>query len=143
MIEQAKLKPQETLEIKIDKQMKTFSFNPPINLVHQGKCLLAVSSLEATNSVFNIIDENNSFSITTPGQLNSESAEKVIVELNKLIDLRSENDIDLHVEQVTRKVIILIKNCSLSSLGMFKIEILEEFKISKYKILKIWFIDSN
>ena len=47
--------------------MQTFSFNPPINSVEEGKWLLAVSSFEATNSVFNITNENNTFSITTPG----------------------------------------------------------------------------
>ena len=62
-----------------------------------------MSSFEATNSVFTITDENNSFSITTPGHWNSESAQKTIDELNKLIDLRSQNDFDLHVEQGIKK----------------------------------------
>ena len=69
-----------------------------------------MSSFEATNSVFNITDENSSFSITTTGHWNSESAEKTIVELNKLKDLGSENDDDLRVEQVKKKGIILIKD---------------------------------
>ena len=98
MIEQTKTKPQE--EFKMNKQMQNFLINRPINLVEEGKWLLAVRSLEAANSVFVITDENNSFSITTPGHWSSESAQKTIDELNKLIDLRSENDIDLHVEQV-------------------------------------------
>ena len=54
LIEQTKTRPQETLEFKMNKQMQTFSFNPPINLVEEGKWLLGVSSLECTNSVFNI-----------------------------------------------------------------------------------------
>ena len=33
LIEQTRTKPQETLEFKMDKQIQTFSFNPPINLV--------------------------------------------------------------------------------------------------------------
>ena len=45
LIEQTKTKPQETLEFKINKQMQTFSFNPPINLLEDGKWLLGVSSL--------------------------------------------------------------------------------------------------
>ena len=64
LIEQTKTNPQETLEIKMNKQMQTFSFNSRKNLVEEGKCLLAVSFLECTNSVFNITNENNSFSIT-------------------------------------------------------------------------------
>ena len=68
LIEQTKTKPQETLEFKMNKQMQTFSFNPPINLAEEGKWLLSVSSLDCTNSVFNITNENNSFSIIIPGQ---------------------------------------------------------------------------
>ena len=53
LIEQTKTKPRETPEYKMNKQMQTFSFNPPINLVEEGKWLLAISSFEATNSAFN------------------------------------------------------------------------------------------
>ena len=102
MIEVTKTKPQETLDFKINKQMQTFPFSPPINLVEEDKMLIAVTSFEATNSVFNITNENNSFSITIPGHWKSESAEKIIVDLNNLLDLRSQNDIDLHVEQVEK-----------------------------------------
>ena len=52
----------------MNKQMQTFSFNPPINLLEEGKWLLGLSSLECTNSVFDITNENNSFSIIIPGQ---------------------------------------------------------------------------
>ena len=136
LIEQTKTKPQETLEFKMTKQMQTFSFNPPINLLEEGKWLLAVSSFECTNSVFNITDENNSFSIIIPGHYETESAEKTIDELNKLLELRSQNGIDLHVEQVRKKGLILINDYSLSSLGMFKEEILEELKKVKYNDLE-------
>ena len=67
LIEQTKTRPQEILEFKMNKQMQTFSFNPPINLVEEGKWLLGVTSFECTNSIFNILDENNSFSIDIPG----------------------------------------------------------------------------
>ena len=63
LIEQTRTKPQETLELKMNKQMQTFSFDPPINLFEEDKWLLAVSSFECTISVFNITDDNNSFSI--------------------------------------------------------------------------------
>ena len=85
---------------------------------------------------FFIIDENNTFSITSPGHWNSTHAEKTIDELNKLINLRSENDIQLHAEQVEKKSEILIKDYSLSSLGTFENEILEELKKSKYNDLE-------
>ena len=46
--------------------METFSFSPRINLSGERKWLLAVASFEATKFVFNIFEENNSFSITSP-----------------------------------------------------------------------------
>ena len=131
LIQQTKTKPRETLEYKLNTQMQTFSLNPPINLVEGGKWLLGVSSLECKNSVFNITNENISFSIIIPGHYRTESAEKTINELNKLLELRSENGIDLHVDQVRKKGLILIKDYSLSSLGPFKDEILEELKKCK------------
>ena len=95
LIEQTKTKSQETLEFKMNKQMQTFSFNPPINLVQEGKWFLAVSSLECTNSVFNFTNENNSFSIIIPGDYGTEFAKKIINDLNKILELKS---LELHVE---------------------------------------------
>ena len=65
LIEQTKTKPQETLEFKMNKQKQTFSFNPPITLLEEDKWLLAVTSFETTNSVYDITDENKSFRIIT------------------------------------------------------------------------------
>ena len=103
LIEQTKTKPQETLEFKMDKQMQTFSFNLPIDLVEEGKWLLAVSSFECTNSVYNITNENNSFSIIIPGHYQNKSDEETIDKLKKLLELRSEKGIELHVGQVRKK----------------------------------------
>ena len=100
LIEQTKTKPKETLEFKLNKQMQTFSFNPPINLVEEHKWLLGVSSLESTNSVFNITDDNNSFSIIIQGHWETEFAEKIIDEVNRLLELRS---LDLHVNEVKKR----------------------------------------
>ena len=79
---------------------QTFSFNPPLNLVEEGKWLMAVSLFDCTNSVFNISNENNSFSIIIPGHYETESAEKTIDELNKLLELRT---LQLHVEEVRKR----------------------------------------
>ena len=136
LIEQTKTKPQEKLEFKMNKQRQTFSFNPPINLVEEGKWLLAVSSFECTNSVFNITNENNSFSIIIQGHYQNESDEKTVDDLKKLLERRSENGIELHVEQVRKKGLISINDYSLSSLGMFKDEIIEELKNVKYDDLE-------
>ena len=42
---------------------------------------MAVTNFEATNSVFNATDENNSFSVSTPSYWSPEDGEKLI---NKL-----------------------------------------------------------
>ena len=86
LIEQTKTKPQETLEFKMNKQMQTFSFNPPINLLDEGEWLLAVSSFECSNSVFNITDENISFSINIPGHWETEFDRKTFAKINELIE---------------------------------------------------------
>ena len=100
LIQQTKTRPQETLEFKMTKQMQTYSFNLPINLSEKSEWLLAVTSFECTNSVFNIAHENNSFSISTPGHWNSKSAHKTIDELNQLLELRS---LELHVNEVRKR----------------------------------------
>ena len=99
LIEQTETKPQETLEFKMNKQMQTFSFNHPINLLEEGKWLLAVSSFERTNSVYKINTEKNSFSIIIPGHYQIESAEKSIDEKNNFLELRS---LELHVKEVRK-----------------------------------------
>ena len=136
LIEQTKTKPQETLEFKMNKQMQTFSFNPPINLVEEGKWLLAVSSFECTNSVFNITNENNSFSIIIPGHYQTEFAEETIDKLNKLLELKS---LELHVAEVRKrgdKIKIGDYEYKLSDFDTQKNEIIEELKNVKYNDLE-------
>ena len=67
----------------MNKQIEIFSFNPPFNLVEEGKWLLAVTSFEAMNSVFNITIEKNSFSITKPGHWFSKELQKLFTNYNK------------------------------------------------------------
>ena len=69
-------------------------------MVEEGKWLLAVSSFECTNSLFNITNENNSFSITIPGHWESKFPEKTFDELNKLLELRS---LELHAKEVRKR----------------------------------------
>ena len=136
LIQQTKTKPQETLEFKMIQSKQTFSFNPSINLVEEGKWLLAVSLFDCTNSVFNITIENNSFSISIPGHYQTASAEKIIDELNKLLELKS---LELHVKEVRERghqIIIGDKEYKLSDFDTFKEEILEELKIVKYNDLE-------
>ena len=136
LIEQTKTKPQETLEYKMNKQMQTFSFNPPIKLVEEGKWLLAVSSLECTNSDFNITNENNSFSIIIPGHYKTKFAEKVNNDLNKLYELKS---LEFCVEDVRKRGSIIKiedKEYKLSDFDTQKNVILEESRNVKYNDLR-------
>ena len=115
--------------------MQTFSFNPPINLLEEGKWLLGVSSFECTNSIFNITNENNSFSIIIPGHYQNRSDEKTIDDLNKLLELKS---LELYVEEVRKrgtKIIIRDNGYELSDFDTQKYEILEELKNVKYNDL--------
>ena len=136
LIDQTKTKPQETLEFKMNKQMQIFSFSPPLNLVGEGKWFLRMIFFECTNSVFNINNENNSLSITIPSHWETKSAEKSFDELNKVLELWSQNGFQLHVGQVRKRGVILMNNNPFSSLGTFKNEILEKLKNVKYKDLE-------
>ena len=136
LIEQTKTKRQETLEFKMNKQTQTVSFNPPINLIEEDKWLLAVSSFECTNPVFNITDGNNSFSIIITGHYQNESDEKTIDNLNKFLELKS---LELHVEEVKKrgdKIKIADKEYKLSDFDDQKYEIIEELKNFKYNCLE-------
>ena len=60
--------------------------------------------LECTNSVFNITNENKSFSNIIPGRWRVPNClpEGTIDKLRDLLKLRSENDIELLVEEVKK-----------------------------------------
>ena len=136
LIEQTKTKPQETLEFKMNKQRQTFSFNPPLNLIEEGKWLLAVCSLECTNSVFNITNENNSFSIIIPGHWEDEISEKINDEVKRLLELRS---IESHVDEVRKRGDIIkigVKEYNLSDFDNQKYEIIKELKEAEYKDIR-------
>ena len=126
-----KQKPQETFEFRTDKKMETFSFNPPTNLPEEGKWFLAVTSFEATIPIFNITKENKSFSILTPGHWNPEAGGEFISPLNKLLELKSENDTKLTVKEIGKRCtqrIIGNSGYNLAGFDHFKNEILAELK---------------
>ena len=136
LIEQTKTRPQETLEFKMTRSKHKFSFNTPLNLVEEGKWLMAVSLFDCTNSVFNITNENNSFSIILLGHYKTEFAEKVINDLNKLYELKP---LELHVEEVRKRgniIKIEEKEYNLSDFDTQKNEILEELRNVKYNDLR-------
>ena len=57
--------------------------------------LIAVTSFEALNSVFNITDKNTSFSILTPSYWIPVGGEELINKLMRFLEVRSQNDIQL------------------------------------------------
>ena len=83
--------------------METVSFKHSMNLVEEDRWLLGVMTFEATNSVFNITDEKSTISTSTPGQWVLEVSEKIVAMLYKLMKLRSENDFELHIEEVGKR----------------------------------------
>ena len=92
-----------------------------------------MSSFECTNSVFNITDDNNSFSIIIPAHWETDLAEKIIGEVNRLLEL------DLHVNEVRKrgnKIKIGDKEYKLSDFDNQKYEIIEELKKATYKDLR-------
>ena len=115
---------------------QTFSFNPLLNLVEEGKWLTAVSLFDCTKPLSKITNENNSFSIIIPGHYQTEFAEKMINDLNKLLELRS---LELHVKKVKKqgnKTKIIDNEYKLSDFHTHKNEILEELKNVEYNDLK-------
>ena len=58
--------------------------------------VIAVTSFEATNCVFNITDKNTRYSISSPSYWIPVGGEKLINKLKKLLEVRSQNDIEIH-----------------------------------------------
>ena len=97
---------------------------------------MGVTSLKFKISVFNITKENRSFLISIPGHWNSEDGEELNNKLNKLIKIKSENDIDLHVKEVEKGGTRIEKgNSGYNSAGFdhFEGALLSELKRVKYR----------
>ena len=102
--------------------MKTSSVNPQKNLVEEGEWLLAVKSFEAIISVFDLINQNNSFSISMPGcwRIPNYLPEAIIEKLKNLLKLRSQYDIQLQVAEVRERVEKKSIKLSLSDFDTFE-----------------------
>ena len=61
IVENTLSKPQETLEIKMNKQKESFSFDIPLDLPEQW--MMGVTSLEVYNTIYNITEKNNKFKL--------------------------------------------------------------------------------
>ena len=115
---------------------------PPRNLFEERNWLLVVTSFEATNSVFNITDENKSFSIGTPGYWRNPNflPDGNIDRLKEILEIRSQIDIELHVEQVEeRSTPIEIENSGYKSARFdhFKNEMPAEFHDLKVLVYRM------
>ena len=102
---QTRIRPPKTLEFKLHKQIETFSFNPPINLFEKRTWFLALNIFEATNSVFNITDKKNSFSIQTLSYWTPEGGEELITKPNSLLELRSQRTLSYMLENLRKEVL--------------------------------------
>ena len=61
---------------------------------------MAVSLSDCTNSLSIITNKNNSLSIIIPGHYQTEFVEKIIDDLNKLLELKS---LELYVEELRKR----------------------------------------
>ena len=143
LIEQPKTKPQETLDFQLNKQLQNF-FTFTVNKLDckESKWLLGVVSFEATNCVFIIIEENNSFSNSIPGpwRFLNFLEDGIIDKLKNLLNHRSQIDIELHVKEVKRRgnqIGIGGEEYTLSDLDSSRKEIFEEIKSAINHVLEI------
>ena len=116
--------------------METFSSNPPKDFPEEGKWLLTVTSFEATNSVlfklmktivFQVLNlDSGGFPTITDG---------IIDRLKELLELLSQNDIEIHVREFKKRDTRRKKENSgfnVAWLHHFKNEILVELRRVKY-----------
>ena len=69
------------------------------------------------------------FSISTPGHWNSEDGDELIKKLIKLLELRSENDIELHIKESEKRSTRMEKEKSgynLAGFDHFKVKYLQD-----------------
>ena len=131
LIVQTKSKSRERLEFKLNKQFETSSFSPLINLSEDKKWLLAVTSFDATNSVFIKTKENKIFSASSPGFWSSRGGAEIRNKLQKLLKMRHNNDIQVHVEEFRNKEKQLKtgdNECNIFDLNTRKNEMNKKFK---------------
>ena len=89
--------------------------------------------------LFNVSDENNSFSNDTPGywRIPKYLPDGISVNLKEILELRSPNDFELHVKEVEKRgTRIEIENSGYNLAGFdhFKSQVLAELKRVKYDL---------
>ena len=81
IVENTLSKPQETLELKMNEQKESFSFDIPLELPEQG--MMGVTSLDVYDTVYYSTSENNSFQI----KLTEEQIEKSDIDISLVFDV--------------------------------------------------------
>ena len=100
--------------------------------------VIAVTSFEALNSVFNITDKNTSFSISLPIYWIPVGDDELINKLKKLLEVRSQNDIELQAKNFEKRgarMAIGNSGYNLAGFDHYKSEILVKLGRLKYKDL--------
>ena len=108
--------------------------------------VISSNFFEATNTVFNIIIENKTFSITMPRCWISKGVAETINELRELLGLREQNHIESHVKEVEKRgnqTKTGDKVNKISDLDTHKNEINKELKNVELNDLDIWLLDWN
>ena len=100
-----------------------------------------MTAFEATNSVFNKTDENNTFAISIPGfwRIFIFLPEGIIDKLKNLLKLRSQNDVDLHVEVIKKQGNQILRGDKMYKLSDFDAQknvVAEELKSANYHDLE-------
>ena len=88
---------------------------------------------------FTITDEDEKFSITNPGYWSSRGGEETIHKLRNLLELRSQNDIELHKQEIRKRANqtkIGDKTIKISDLDTSKNEKLDELKNKEWNDLE-------
>ena len=80
---------------------------------------------------FNLTNENISFSITIPGHWSSPGGSETIIKLQKLLELRGQNDIKLLVDDIEKRsnqIKIIDNEHKITDFDTLRNEIIEKLK---------------
>ena len=120
------------------KQSEIFAFSTPLNFFEEGEWLLAVTFVEATPFLKKMV-KTIAFHFQKQNYWTSKRSEEACNELKEILQLRSQDVIDLLVEEVEKRVVwIKVENSGYKLTGFdhFKIKILARLGTVKYKDLE-------
>ena len=104
IVEKTLSKPQETLELKMNKQKESFSFDIPLELPE--KWMMGVTSLEVYNTVYNITETNNKLKILLrKNQLDSLGLDTEIVKKVECLYKTSDNKGISNIEKINKLIV--------------------------------------